>query len=62
MITGGGLLIIGDGDEAIASTRGALISLQEVPKDITYEDNEQHVSMLIGNETKKWRKCVPTLN
>ena len=36
--------------------------MQEVPKDITYEDHEQHVSMLIGNETKQWMKCVPTLN
>ena len=36
--------------------------MQEVPWDITYEDQVQHVSMLIGNKTKKWRKCVPTLN
>ena len=28
--TGGYLLLFGDGDEAIASTRGALASLQEV--------------------------------
>ena len=36
--------------------------MQEVPKDLTYEDHEKHVSMLIVNETKQWRKCVPTLN
>ena len=60
--TGGDLLLFGDGDEAIASTRGDIASLQEVPKDLTYEDHEQHVSMLIGNETKQWRKCVQTLN
>ena len=36
--------------------------MQEVPKALTYEDHEQHVSMLIGNEAKQWRKCVPTLN
>ena len=53
---------MGDGDEAITSTRGALVPLQEVPKDFTYEDREQHVSILIGNEEKQWRKCVPTLN
>ena len=58
---GGDLPPFGDGYEAIASTRGALVSLQEVPKDITYEDQDQHVSMSIGNETKQWRKCVPTL-
>ena len=50
-----------DGDEAIASTRGALVSLQEVPKDLTYEDQEQHVFLLMGSETKQWRKCVLTL-
>ena len=35
--TGGGLLLFGDGDEAIASTRVSLVYLQEVPRDITYE-------------------------
>ena len=28
---------------------------------LTHEDHEKHVFMLIGNETKKWRKCVPKL-
>ena len=55
MIAGGDLLLCGDGDEEIASTRGALASLQEVLKDLTYKDNEQHVSILIGNETKQRR-------
>ena len=55
-------LLFGDGDEAIASTRGYLVSLQEVPKDITYKYEERHVSMLIENKKKQWRKCVPTLN
>ena len=36
--------------------------MQEAPRDLTHEDHEQHVSMLIGNETKQWRKCVPTFN
>ena len=35
--------------------------MQEVPKDLTFEDHVQHVFMLIYNETKQWRKCVPTL-
>ena len=58
---GGELILFGYGDEAIASTRGALASLQEVSKDITYEDHEQHVSMLIGNETKQWRMLGPDI-
>ena len=53
MTTRGYLILFGYGDEAIASTRGALAYLQEVPKDLTYEYHEQHVSMLIGNETKQ---------
>ena len=39
-----------------------LVSLQESPRDITYEEHEKHVSMMIDNETKQWRKCVPTLH
>ena len=62
MTVGGGLFLLGDEGEALASTRRALVSFQENPKDLTHEENEQHVSMLIGNETKQWRKCVPTLN
>ena len=62
MTIGGDLILFRDGDEANASTRGTLASLQKVPKDFTYEDHEQHVSMLMANETKQWRKCVPTLN
>ena len=38
VIARGDIPLFGDGDEAIASTRGALVSLQEVPKDLTYED------------------------
>ena len=53
--------LFGDADEEIASTIGALVSLQEVPRDLTYEDQEQHVSMLIGNDTKQWKKYVPML-
>ena len=52
MTTGGDLLLFRDGDEGISSARGALVSLQEVPKDLTYKDHEKHVSILIGNETK----------
>ena len=37
---GGDLLLFGDGDEAIASTRRAPVSLQEVLEDLTYEDQE----------------------
>ena len=61
VIEGGDPPLFGDGDEAIFSARGALAYLQEVPKDLIHEDQEQHVSILIGNETKQWRKYVPTL-
>ena len=33
---GGDPPLFGYGDEAIASTRGAIVSFQEVPKDLTY--------------------------
>ena len=55
MIAGGDLFSLGDGDEAMASTRGALASLQGVPKDLPYGGHEQHVSMLKDNETKQRR-------
>ena len=48
--------------EAIDSTKGVLVSFQEGPKDPIHEGDEQHVSMMIDKETKKWRKCVPTLH
>ena len=59
---GGDLILLGYVGEALASTRRALVSLQEVPKDLTHEENKQHVSMMIENETKQWRECVPTLH
>ena len=59
--TRGDLLLLGDGGEAIASTRRALVSLQEAPRDLTHEENEQHVSMMIENKKKQGRECVPTL-
>ena len=55
MIVGGDILLFRDGYEVIASTRGTFASLQEVPNGLTYEYHEQHVSMLIGNETKQRR-------
>ena len=51
VIAGGDLFSFRDRDEAMASTRGALASLQGVPKDIPYGGHEQHVSMLKDNET-----------
>lgn len=62
MIAGGDLFLLGDGDESIASPKRALVSLQEGPKDITHEENEQHVSMMIDKETIQWKECVPTLH
>ena len=55
VIVGGDLLLFGDGGEAIGSTRKTRVYLQEAPRDLTHEDHEHHVSMLIGNETKQWR-------
>ena len=46
------LFLLGDGDEAISSTNRALVSLQEFPKDLTHEENEKHVSVIIENETE----------
>ena len=40
MIVGGDLSSFGDGDEAMASTRGVLASLQGVPKDLPYGGHE----------------------
>ena len=45
MIARGYLLLFGDGGEAIASTRRALVSLKEAPRDqpprdLTYEEHE----------------------
>lgn len=42
-----------DGVEAIASTMRALVSLQGGPQDLIHGKDEQHVSMMIDNETKK---------
>ena len=52
MTAGRDLFLLRDGDEAIASTKRALVSLKEGPKDPIHEEDEQHVSMLIDKETK----------
>ena len=59
---GGDILLLGDGDEVIASPKRVLVSLQEGPKDLTHKENEQHVFMMIDNETRQWKECVPTLH
>ena len=52
MIVGGDLFSFGDGDEAMASTRGVLAPFQGIPKDLPYGRHEQHVSMQKYSETK----------
>ena len=59
---GGDLFLLRDGDEAISSTKRALVCFQECPKGLTHEEKEQHVSMMIENETKQWREFVPTFH
>ena len=51
--TGGDLFLLRDGDEAIASTKRALVSFQEGPKDPMHKEYEKHVSMMIERETKQ---------
>ena len=55
MRTGGDLFLLGNGDEAIVSARGAFASLQEVPRNITYGGHEQHVSRVKDKETEQRR-------
>ena len=44
MLVGGDLFSFGDGDEAMASTRGVLAPLQGIPKDLPYgEIGRAHV-------------------
>ena len=50
---GGDLLLLRDGDEVIASTKRALVSLQGGPKVPIQKYDEQHVSMMIDKETKQ---------
>ena len=53
MTAGGDLILLRSGAEAIASTKRAVVSLQEGPKDPIHKEYEKHVSMMIEKETKK---------
>ena len=48
----GNLFLLRDGVEAIASTKRAIVSLQEGPMDPIHGEYEQHVSMMIDKEEK----------
>ena len=50
MQEGGDLFSFGDGDEAMASTRGILPPLQGILGSLPYGEHEQHVSLLKYNE------------
>ena len=55
MTVGGDLFSIGDGDKAMALTRGVLAPLQGIPKDLPYGGHEQHVSLPKYKKTEQRR-------